>query len=163
MTELTLIAAMGLNRVIGVGNALPWRLPADFAHFRALTMGKPVIMGRTTHESIGRPLPGRTNIVLTREPHRQIKGCITAGSVDSALAATEGAAEAMIIGGSQIYTLFLPLATRMELTEVQFAPNGEACFPDFDEGEWSLANVRKHPADSENSHAMRFLSYQRRP
>lgn len=159
MSEIVLVSAMALNRVIGIDNTLPWHLPADFAHFKAVTMNKPVIMGRATFQSIGRPLPGRRNIVLSRDASFHAEGCERVSSVDEALMATADSPEVMIIGGAQVYQQFLPLAHRLELTEVQINAEGDALFPEFDDGSWLLKRVDSHPADDKNSHAMRFLTY----
>lgn len=136
--RLTLIAAVADNGVIGRDNGLPWRLPGDLKRFKALTLGKPVIMGRKTFASIGRPLPERLNIVVTRDPAARFDGASVVHSLEEALAAAaaSGAAEAMVIGGAEIYALALPLADRLELTEVAAAPEGDAFFPAFDRSAW---------------------------
>lgn len=130
--RVSLIVAVAENGVIGRDNRLPWRIPDDLRHFKALTMGKPVIMGRRTHQSIGRPLPGRLNIVLSRDPAFQAPGVCRVGSVEAALAAADRPGwgeEAMVIGGAEIYRLFLPLADRLYLTEVHRRVEGDARFP----------------------------------
>lgn len=135
--RLALIAAVAANGVIGSDNALPWRLPEDLKRFRALTLGHPVIMGRRTFESIGRPLPGRRNIVVTRNAAWRVEGCETASSLEAALAAAgTGGDEIFVIGGAQIYAEALPLAQRLYLTEIRQPFTGDARFPDVNRVEW---------------------------
>jgi len=142
---------MAENRVIGAHGALPWRLPADLRRFRRLTMGKPVVMGRRTHASIGRPLPGRANIVLTRDEGYRSEGCRVVHSVAAALgAAGEVADETMVIGGAEVYRQFLPLADRIELTVVRCTFDGDTRFPDLDEREWTEVRRVVHGRDAEN-------------
>lgn len=142
--RLALIAAVAANGVIGSDNALPWRLPEDLKRFKALTLGHPVIMGRRTFESIGRPLPGRRNIVVTRNADWRAEGCETAASLEAALAAA-GAAEdeVFVIGGAQLYAEALPLARRLYLTEIRHAFEGDARFPDLGRGTWQ-ETAREH-------------------
>ncbi len=135
---LALIAALNRKGVIGRDNDLPWRIPADLRHFRRMTMGKPVIMGRRNHESIGRALPGRRNIVLTRDPLYTADGCQVANSAEQALGLAEGAEEAMVIGGAEIYALFLPMVRRMYLTRVDNNLDGDIRFPPFPADDWTL-------------------------
>ncbi|HEY5790823.1 MAG TPA: dihydrofolate reductase, partial [Gammaproteobacteria bacterium] len=127
--QLALIAALDRNRLIGRDNALPWHLPADLQHFKRLTLGKPVLMGRRTWESLGRPLPGRHNIVLSRDPAFRAEGATVVGSLDAALEAAGDAAEAMVIGGAAFYATMLPRARRLYLTEVDGEFDGDAWFP----------------------------------
>ena len=135
--RLSLIAAVAANGVIGSDNALPWRLPEDLKRFKALTLGHPVIMGRRTYESIGRPLPGRRNIVISRNAAFAAAGCETAASLESAIAACAGTAgEIFVIGGAQIYAEALPLARRLYLTEIRADFPGDARFPAFECGAW---------------------------
>ena len=135
--RLSLIAAVAANGVIGSDNALPWRLPEDLKRFKALTLGHPVIMGRKTYESIGRPLPGRRNIIVTRNAAYAAEGCETARSLGDALAACNGTAEEVfVIGGAQIYAEALPLAQRLYLTEIGRDFPGDARFPEFDRDAW---------------------------
>lgn len=133
---VSLIAAVARNRVIGVGNRLPWRLPADLRRFRAITWGKPIVMGRRTHESIGRALPGRRNVVVTRRGP-VLDGCERADSLAAALAMTAGAPETVVIGGERCYREALPLAQRMYLTRIDADFEGDAWFPDWDPAEWA--------------------------
>lgn len=138
---------MARNRVIGRDNALPWRIPADLAHFKRLTLGKPVIMGRRTYESIGRPLPQRLNIVLSRAPDFHAAGIVHAASLDEALRLAEESRlgpDAMLIGGAQIYEMALPRATLIHLTEVELEPPGDAFFPALDRAQWRETSRERH-------------------
>lgn len=159
---VSIIAAMDRNRLIGNKNQLPWHLPADLAHFKQVTMGKPVIMGRKTYESIGRPLPGRTNIVLTRSSDFHPEGVLVATGLEQALDLAAGAEEVMIIGGGSIYELALPLAGRLYLTYVENSYQGDAWFPDFDQTLWQMISSEEHRADGKNSSDYRFVTYQRK-
>ncbi|MBM4180575.1 MAG: dihydrofolate reductase [Betaproteobacteria bacterium] len=133
---LSVIAAMARNRVIGVNNTLPWRLPEDLKHFKALTMGHPIIMGRKTFESIGKPLPGRTTVIVTRDSGYRVEGCLTATSIDAAIAACAGEPEIFFVGGAELYAQVLPRADRLYLTEIQADYAGDAWFPAFDRDAW---------------------------
>ncbi|HNK33609.1 MAG TPA: type 3 dihydrofolate reductase, partial [Plasticicumulans sp.] len=144
---LSQIVAIGRNRVIGAGNALPWRLPDDLAHFKRLTLGKPVLMGRKTWESLGRPLPGRDNLVITRNPGYHAAGARVFASLDTALAACSDAPEIMLIGGAELYAQTLPICDRLYLTEVDAAPDGDAFFPALDPADWRETAAEPHPAD----------------
>ncbi len=154
---IALIAAVAENGVIGDGNTIPWRLPSDFAHFKRMTLGKPLIMGRKTFESIGRPLPGRTNIVVSRQEGYQPDGVIVISSLEAALdhaqeiATADRANEVMIGGGAEIYRQAMPFADRMYLTQVVLEPPGDAFFPSIDFEQWKQAgeiDVAPHPNDS---------------
>lgn len=129
---------MAKNRVIGAGNALPWHLPADLKRFKALTMGHHIIMGRKTFESIGRPLPGRASIVVTRDPRYRAEGATTAGSLEAALRIAATDDEAFVIGGEQVFREALDVADRIYLTEIDKAFDGDVRFPAFDTAEWRL-------------------------
>jgi dihydrofolate reductase len=148
---LCLIAALAENRVIGRDNQLPWHLPADLKHFKALTLGKPIIMGRKTWDSLGRPLPGRLNLVVSRQPGLQLEGAEVFTSLDAALeraeawAREEDAEELMLIGGAQLYELGLARAERLYLTRVGISPQGDAWFPAVAEANWHLASAIEHP------------------
>ena len=159
---ISIIAAMDSNRLIGNNNQLPWHLPADFAHFKAVTMGKPIIMGRKTFESIGKPLPGRTNIVLSRNPELAFEGTVCVTSFNDALAVVPDAAELMVIGGSSIYEMLLPRIKRMYLTFVDAAFEGDAWFPDFDRDQWLEKESVLLPADKKNKYDCRFVTLERR-
>jgi dihydrofolate reductase len=166
---VAIIAAVANNGVIGDGNAIPWRLPGDFAHFKRMTMGKPLIMGRRTFESIGRPLPGRTNIVVTRQEGYQPNGVLVISSFEAALdhaqeiARADRANEVMIGGGAEIYRQALPVADRMYITQVELDPPGDTYFPPIDFEQWKPGgeiNVAPHPNDSA---AFRVRVYRRNP
>ena len=159
--EITLIAAMAHGRVIGKDNAMPWHLPADLRHFKALTLGKPVVMGRLTFDSLGRPLPGRHNIVLSRDPQLQLAGVTVVASPEQAIAAAGDVAELMIIGGAQIYHQFLPLATRLELTLIDLQVEGDAYFPAYEDGSWQQISSETRDADADNPHACQFVRLER--
>ncbi len=158
---LALIVAMSRDGLIGREGALPWRLPRDLKHFRRLTWGKPIIMGRKTHEAIGRVLPGRTNIVLTRQADVPASGCLTAVDRTRALALAQstGSPEAFIIGGSQVYETFLPLKPTIHLTLVEGAFKGNVFFPAvvLDCPEWEVIHEERWAADAENPHDASYL------
>lgn len=164
---LCLIAALAENRVIGRDNQLPWHLPADLKHFKARTLGKPIIMGRKTWDSLGRPLPGRLNLVVSRQPDLRLEGAEVFPSLDAALVRAEqwareqGVDELMLIGGAQLYEQGLARAERLYLTRVALAPEGDAWFPAFDEAAWQRRECDEHAA-AENSPAYRFETWQRR-
>lgn len=160
---VSLIAAVGKNRVIGRAGALPWHLPADLRHFKALTMGKPIIMGRRTHESIGKALVGRHNIVISRNPDYRADGASVVTSLAAALALAEddGAAETMVIGGAEIYGQALARADRLYLTEVADAPEGDVFFPEIDAGQWRETARTPGPADADRP-AFDFVALERR-
>jgi dihydrofolate reductase len=152
---LCLIAALAQNRVIGADNQLPWHLPADLKHFKALTMGKPIIMGRKTWDSLGRPLPGRLNLVVSRQPGLQLPGAEVFASLEAAIvradqwALAEDADELMLIGGAQLYEQGLALAERLYLTRVGLSPAGDAWFPEFEGPSWQLADEDEHAATAD--------------
>ncbi len=149
---LSMIAGMAHHRVIGKGNDLPWHLPADLAWFKKTTMGKPIIMGRKTHESIGIPLPGRQNIIISTNTELRIKGCDVVHSPEEALELVKGAEEAMVIGGALIYELFLPLADRLYLTQVDAEVEGDAFFPDYKAAaKWQVVFQEDHTADDRHA------------
>jgi len=143
---ITLVVAMANNGVIGRDGGLPWRIPADLKHFKAVTLGKPVIMGRRTWRSLGRPLPGRMNIVLTRDPNLPATGAHVVTSPAEALAVAGPVEEVMVIGGADIYREFLPLARRMHLTEVHEEVAGDTHFPDWSRAAWVERGRENHPA-----------------
>lgn len=157
---ISMIAAMAQDRVIGKDNQMPWHLPADFAWFKKCTLGKPVIMGRKTYDSIGRPLPGRQNIVISRDPELEIKGVTTTTSIDKALEMVSDVEEAMIIGGGSIYKSCLPLARRLYLTHIDFDVEGDTQFPDWGEG-WQQTHTENYRADEKNAHDMQFVILER--
>lgn len=160
-SHLTLIAAIGRNRELGRDNRLLWHLPADLAHFKARTLGRPIVMGRKTHESIGRPLPGRLNIVISRDPDYRSEGCEVANTVDQAIDLAGDAEEIMVIGGAAIYALFLPSADTMEITEVDGQFEADAFFPEWDADAWRETASEAHAADERNALAYRFVTLER--
>lgn len=168
MPPLVIVAAVAKNGVIGRDNRLIWRLKSDMKHFRAITLGKPVIMGRKTFDSIGKPLPGRTNIVLSRKRGLKIEGVQVAHTLDQALsmagfaAQTLGAGEAIIAGGAELYAETMPLAVGMELTEVDLRPEGDATFPEIDGRVWRETRREAHPAGPDDEAAFAFVRYARR-
>jgi dihydrofolate reductase len=157
MSTLTLIAAIGTNGVIGVAGGLPWRLPADLQHFKALTLGKPVLMGRRTWESLGRPLPGRRNLVVTRQAGFAAPGAEVFATVEAALAAAAEQPEVMVIGGGELYSQLLPQADVLELTEVAATLAGDAFFPAFDPAVWPEVSREAHAADERHAYAYTFV------
>ncbi len=159
--SVTLVVAMTPAGVIGRDNALPWHLPDDLRRFKALTMGKPIVMGRRTFESIGRPLPGRRNIVLSRCAAQLPEGLILARDWPAALAAAGDAPEIMVIGGAEIYALALPWARRVHQTVVDADVDGDARFPPLDEREWREVERSEHAADERHAHAMTYRILER--
>ncbi len=159
--KLSLIVAMSRNAVIGIDNQLPWHLPEDLKYFKSVTMGKPIIMGRKTYDSIGRPLPGRTNIVITRDPSWQAEGVSVAQTLEAALSLGQvacnaaGADEIMVIGGEQIYRMTLPAADRLYLTQVDAEVEGDAFFPDIDLDQWQ--QVSERAPELTDTHPYRFV------
>ena len=151
---------MAKNRVIGANNQMPWHLPADFAYFKKITSGHPVIMGRKTFESIGRPLPGRRNIVVSRRPALYIDGVEVAGSLHAAFDACQGR-DAFVIGGASLYAEALPRAQRIYLTEVDTSPEGDTLFPVLNENDWREVARERREADGKNRYAMEFVVLER--
>lgn len=147
---ISLIAAIDRNRVIGRDGRLPWHLPADLRHFREQTLGKPVLMGRKTFESIGKPLPGRTNIIVTRRFGYHADGCRVFDTLSAALDSCPDAPELMVIGGASIYVQALPLASRIYLTVIDTEVEGDAWFPEIDTGAWTETARSDHRADASN-------------
>ncbi len=162
--KISMIAAMAHDRVIGKDNQMPWHLPADLAHFKRVTLGKPVLMGRKTFESIGRPLPGRRNLVISRNPGYQAEGIEVVGSVEAALAllASSAVEELMVIGGGHLYAEMLPSADCLYLTQIDLVVEGDTRFPAFDDGQWQRIACDSHPADEKNPHPYSFETWQRR-
>jgi dihydrofolate reductase len=161
MTRLSLIVAMDENRLIGNANKLPWHLPADLAYFKRTTMGKPVIMGRKTFESIGKPLPGRRNIVITRNPDFSADGCEVVGDIDAALANCEGAEELMLIGGASLYRQLMDRCGCMYITRIHHAFDGDTWFPEFDPEHWNVVKKHDFEADVNNPWDFSFVKYVR--
>ena len=158
---ISIITAMDENRLIGKDNGLPWKLPADLQFFKKVTMGKPVIMGRKTFESIGRPLPGRRNIIITRDSSYTVDSVETVTSLDDAIFAVADVDEAMVIGGANIYQQFLDRADRLYMTRVHGSFDGDAWFPEVDFSNWSLVENEEHKADEKNECDYSFQVYAR--
>lgn len=165
--QITLIAAMDRNGIIGNKEVIPWfgQVPTDMKHFRDLTLGKPVVMGRKTFESMGKALPERKNIVLTRNPSWGAPGVFVAASIEDVVLLTDNAPELMVIGGGEIYKMFLPLAHKIEITIIDHEFEGDTYFPEgINENEWVLLDERYFPADQKNHYSFwfgTFLSNQR--
>jgi len=165
--KLSIIVAQAQNRVIGINNNLPWHLPEDLRYFKQVTMGKPIIMGRKTFDSIGRPLPGRTNIVITRDGSYQPEGVKVVNSLEAArelaesICTIDGCDEAMVIGGAQIYEQALSLADRLYLTQVHADVNGDAWFPAFHPGDWMEMGRDDFAASGHNPYDYSFIVLQR--
>lgn len=157
------VVAMARNGVIGRNGVLPWHLPEDLRHFKRLTLGKPVLMGRRTYESIGKPLPGRENLVLTRSEGWNAAGVVAVHSLDQAISRARGASELAVIGGAEIFELCMPLVVRIYLTRVDADLEGDAVFPALDLSEWRESDLHIHPADERNAYAMSFVTLDRRP
>ncbi|KRA00835.1 dihydrofolate reductase [Achromobacter sp. Root565] len=157
--SLTLIVAYSTNRAIGRDNALPWKLPGDLAHFKRSTLGHPIIMGRKTWDSLGRPLPGRSNIVISRNPDFSAAGAILAPTLEAAVAACGDIDEAFVIGGAQIYAQALPLARRVLATEVHADVEGDAFFPLLPSFQWQ--ETARQPQPAENGYDYDFVTYER--
>ena len=161
--KLSIVVAMSKGRVIGREGQLPWRLSADLQRFKRLTMGHPIVMGRKTFESIGRPLPGRQSIVITRQPEFHAEGIQVAKDLQGALQiAGKASNEVFVIGGAQIYALALPSADRLYITLVEANIPGDSFFPEWDSQQWELVEESCHPADSKNAFATRFQIFDRR-
>ncbi|SIS49591.1 dihydrofolate reductase [Thalassolituus maritimus] len=167
--KLSMIVAVAENGVIGRNNSLPWYLPNDLKYFKQTTMGKPVIMGRKTYESIGKPLPGRTNIVITRQADYQPEGVKVVNSVEAARELAEsvclidGQDEAMIMGGAEIYALALPHTDRLYLTEVHADVEGDAFFPEYDKSRWQEVAREDFAAEGPNPYNYSFVVYEAKP
>ena len=158
---MSIIVAAAENGVIGSDNRLPWHLPDDLKRFKALSLGKPIVMGRRTFESIGRPLPGRTNIVVSRQPGLAIEGVIVVPSLDAALVAAGAAPEVVVIGGAEIFRLALPRTDTIHLTRVHARVAGNVHFPELDPANWREAAVEHHAADERHQYAFSFVTLQR--
>lgn len=159
--KISIVVAMAANRVIGRDNQLPWHLPADLKHFKRMTMGKPILMGRKTHESIGRPLPGRTNIILTRDSGYSATGCEVVNSIDAAIAAAGEQNEVMVIGGAELYRQVLPYADTIYLTRIHEAIDGDVRFPEIADTEWHQVERIDLEADENNPHDYSFIRLER--
>jgi len=157
---VSIIVAADENNIIGRDNDLIWHLPDDLKHFKELTTGHAIIMGRKTFESIGKPLPDRTSIIITRNPDHQVEGCVTVHSLQEALNAVEDDKESFIIGGEQIYRLALPMADRVYLTRVHHQFDGDRVFPNLGRG-WQEVSREAHPMDERHAYRFTFLTYER--
>lgn len=158
--QVSLIVAMGRNRTIGANGAMPWHLPEDLRWFKKNTLGKPILMGRRTFDSIGRALPGRDNLVLTRHPEFATKNVIPVSSIEQAMATVDGEDELMVIGGAQVYKIALPLADRLFITHIEAKYDGDTHFPEVDWPQWRLVSEDRHSATT-NTPACRFSIYDR--
>jgi dihydrofolate reductase len=158
----SLVVAVARNGVIGRDNQLPWRLPDDLAYFKRVTMGHPIVMGRRTWQSIGKPLPGRTNIVVTHDRAFQAPGCVVAHSLEEAWRAAGQADEVCVIGGTSLFAETLPVADLIHLTEVEADVEGDTYFPAFDRGAWRETEVARHAADARHAYHFRIVRLERR-
>jgi len=159
---LSLCVAMDKNRLIGNDNALPWHLPADLKHFRAVTMGKPIIMGRNTYVSIGRPLPGRLNVVLSRHRNLSLAGCEVLHCLEDVLAFSQGYEECVVIGGARVYEMLLGKVERMYLTWIHATFVGDTYFPDYEPEQWQELERQDCQADAKNAYPYSFTVLERR-
>lgn len=159
--KISILVAMAKNRVIGINNTLPWRCPEDLKHFKALTMGHHILMGRKTYESIGKPLPGRTTVIITRKAHLKAEGCLVAHSLEEAISLCDNDHEIFIVGGTDIYTQALPLADKLYLTEIQKDVTGDAEFPDFNLSEWQEISREIRHQETPEPLEFHFIEYQR--
>jgi dihydrofolate reductase len=159
--RLSFVVAAAENGVIGDGNQLLWRLPDDLKRFKAITMGKPILMGRKTYESIGKPLPGRTNIVLSRRRDLILPGCVVVDSIPAAIAAAGDVAELAVIGGAEVYAQALPSADLIHLTRVHASIEGDAIFPKLSSREWTERFIERHPADERHAYEFTFIELER--
>lgn len=157
--KITIIAAVAANGVIGKDNDLPWRLPEDLKFFKQQTLGKPIVLGRKNYESIGRPLPGRQNVILTRDTSYQAEGCDVVHSIDELWSVVGDAPEVMIIGGAEIYKQFLDVADKMVLTELEQPVEGDVYFPEWDKASWQLVEQSEIQISESSSLTFRFSTY----
>ncbi len=159
--SISILVAMARNRTIGINNTLPWRIPEDLKHFKALTMGHCIIMGRKTFDSIGKPLPGRTSIVVTRKRDLKIEGCTMAHSLEEAITSCANEDEVFIVGGAELYALAMPLTATLYVTEIQQNVEGDAHFPQFDRGQWKEISREERTQESPQALEYHFVTYQR--
>lgn len=160
-SRVSLIVAMAKNRVIGADNRIPWHLPSELRLFKTVTLGHHIIMGRKTYESINRLLPGRTTVIVTRQPGYQVPGALIAHGLEDAIAACGDDDEVFVIGGGELFKAALPLADRIYLTTVDAEPAGDTHMPEFDLGQWRETSFQSHPADDQHCYAYRFSVYDR--
>jgi dihydrofolate reductase len=160
---ISIIVAMDVNKVIGKDNQLPWHLPTDLAYFKRVTMGHPIIMGRKTHESIGRVLPGRENVILTRNRDYFAKGCTIIHSIEELIEwKNRQNVEVFVIGGAEIFKQTLPITDKLYITKIHHAFSGDTYFPDYDENDWRLIWKQKGVKDEKNPYDYEFFIYERR-
>jgi len=160
--RLSIVVAMDSNRLIGKDNGLPWHLPADLAFFKKLTTGNTILMGRKTFDSIGRPLPNRCNIIITRNADIEIAGCEVVNSIEKALSLVQSETEVMVIGGAKLYQQILPIADRLYITQVEGEFDGDTYFPHYDEDDWLEVSCESHQPDEKNKHAYHFIILKRK-
>lgn len=160
--NISIIVAMANNRIIGANNTMPWRCPEDLKYFKSLTMGHHMIMGRKTFDSIGKPLPGRVSVIVTRNRELHIEGCIMAHSLDEAIAACKDDNEVFIVGGAELYSLALPIVNKLYITEIQQDISGDTYFPEFDKAKWRETAREKHHQDAPQPLDYHFVTYQRK-
>jgi dihydrofolate reductase len=158
---ISIIVAMAENRVIGKDNSLPWHLPADLQHFKAMTIGKPIIMGRKTWESLPGKLPDRPHIIITANPDYSAEGCTVVSSLEQAIAAAGDVPEVMIVGGAMLYAQALPIADHIYLTLVETQTEGDSLFPEYDQTQWRETARERHPSDDKNPFAYSFITLSR--
>ena len=161
-TKISLIVAVAENGIIGTGGTMPWHITEDFRHFKEVTLGHSVVMGRKTYESIGRPLPRRRNIVITRNAELRFEGCEMAPSLEAALAMCEGEEEVFVIGGGEIYRQAMPLAHKLYITHVGVRAEGDTSFPDIDPTVWHEVHREEFARGSEFPHPFAFVDYERK-
>ena len=159
--SLSIVVAMDEYRLIGKDNKLPWHLPADLAYFKKITTGKSIVMGRKTYDSIGRPLPNRRNIVISRKSKTLITGCEVLSSIDEVLSITKDEDEVMIIGGASLCEQLLPQVSRLYITKIEGKFDGDVYFPEYDESDWRQVSCESHLPDASNQHAHHFLVLER--
>ena len=162
MSKVAIIVAMAKNRTIGINNALPWHLPADLKHFKALTMGHHIVMGRKTYDSIGRPLPGRTTVVVSHDHELKIDGCSVAHSLPEAILACADDPQIFIIGGAEIYRQALDLADTLHITEIQQDMIGDTTFPTFNKADWQEISRERHHQKAPQALEYHFVEYRRK-
>ncbi len=160
--RLSIVVAMDSNRLIGKDNGLPWHLPADLAFFKKLTTGNTILMGRKTFDSIGRPLPNRRNIIITRNADIEIAGCEVVNSIEKALSLVQSETEVMVIGGAKLYQQILPIADRLYITQVEGEFDGDTYFPPYDEKNWRQVSCESHLADKKNNHPCHFVVFEKK-
>lgn len=160
--RISIIAAMAANRTIGLENRLPWHLPDDLKRFKALTMNHHIVMGRKTYDSIGKPLPGRDTIIVTRNMDYAVPGCVAVNSLDAALTVSFSDEEVFFVGGADLYRQALPIANRIYLTEIRRVFDGDAFFPEFDMSQWSETSREPHRTDGDNGFEYHYVIYDRK-